>query len=125
MHTLKQKQLPLPLPDTTDPKELATTFNTFYDEIIKKIMEILCLAHPSDIDGKYTESHPITKHSLIHFNSLNLMELKDIIHSSGTKSCELDALPTSLVKSHLDTLLPVFHGNYKMYLSPQEPSQIV
>ena len=77
---------PLPLPDATDPKELATTFRTFFDEKIKKILEILHLAHPSDIDEKYIESHPITKYSLRHFNSLNLMEIKDIIHNSVTKS---------------------------------------
>ena len=75
---------------------------------IRKMMEIICLAQPLDIDEKYIESHPITTHSLTQFNSLNLMEVKDIIQNSVTKSCELDPLPTSLVKSHLDTLLPIF-----------------
>ena len=99
---------PLPLPDAADHKELATTFSSLFDEKIKKIMEILHLAYPSDIYEKYIESQPITTHSLTHFNSLNLMEVKDIIQNSVTKSCEQDPLPTSLVESHLDTLLPNF-----------------
>ena len=99
---------PLPLPDTTHPKELATTFSTFPDDKIKKIIEILCPACPSDIDENYIESHSITTHSLTYFTSLNQTEVNNIIQNSVTKSCELDPLQTSLVKSHLDNILPVF-----------------
>ena len=99
---------PISLPGATDPKELATTFSTFFDEKISKIMEILHLTHPSVIDEKYIESHPIATYSLKHFKSLKQAEVKDIIQNSVTKSCELDPLPTSLVKSHLDTFLTIF-----------------
>ena len=45
-------------------------------------------------------------HSLAEFRPFDKMEVKKIILSMKTKSCELDALPTKLLKDCLDDILP-------------------
>ena len=88
-----------PLPIHTNNKDLTEEFTDFFMDKIQKIR------------GNFTEN-PIYKptiksiSSLAEFRPFNQMEVKKIILSIKTKSCELDVLPTKLLKDCLDDILP-------------------
>ena len=46
---------------------------------------------------------------LLSFPPISLEELRTTILKAATKSCQLDALPTKLVKECIDHLLPALH----------------
>ena len=54
----------------------------------------------------YIEDGYETKHRFNTFQTLNDDGVLRIINKSATKSCELDALPTHLLKQHKDMVLP-------------------
>jgi len=91
-----------PLPSGSD-KDIATMFSDYFIEKIDKIRDSI----PSDnIDLNIPPPTAVTS-SLIEFQSVSEQEVTKIIMSSPSKSCDLDPLPTSLVKMALPQLIPV------------------
>ena len=90
---------PLP-PDRTD-KELSEDFADFFMSKIAKIRDALN-DHPCYIPSE-TEDIP----TLENFKELSEDEVRTIIASMATKSCELDPLPTNILKAGIDIILPV------------------
>ena len=88
------------LPDYTNKTDLANTFcKFFYDKIIK-IRSTLQSSIPSSV----TRPNP-TKNTLSSFTPVSEEELLKILKSSPSKSCDLDPIPTSLVKECADILI--------------------
>ena len=88
-----------PLPNHANNMDLAEEFAGFFMDKIQKIRDNLT----ENLIYKPTrKSIP----SLAEFRPFDQMEVKNIILSMKTKSCELDALPMKLLKDCLDTILP-------------------
>ena len=88
-----------PLPNDANNKDLAEEFADFFMDKIQKIIDNLT---ENPIYKPTRKSIP----SLAEFRPFNQMEVKKIILSMKTKSCELDALPMKLLKDYLDNILP-------------------
>ena len=60
-----------------------------------------------DLDNheKYTPYSQIALPPLREFEPLQEIEVTKIVKSMATKSCEMDALPTTLLKDNLDHLI--------------------
>ena len=101
--------MPLPLPDYTNPAKLAQSFNNFFTDKIDKIMAVIdnrnkntltVLAHLWELDEQSTST-------LTCFRDMTEDEIKKIIMHSPSKSCDLDLLPTILLKACIDDLAPI------------------
>ena len=93
----------MPLPHHTSLQHLAKDFGQFF---IKKIEDIRTeLNAPANLlipqSPSYTGSH------LTKFNQLTHADVKKLIMSSKTTSCDLDPIPTSLLKDHITILTPI------------------
>ena len=93
----------MPLPDHTSIQQLAGNFGQFF---IKKIEDI---RHELDI-GDCTHS-PVPSSSsgdyFTNFRHPTEEEVRKLIMSSKSTTCELDPIPTGLLKEHISILLPV------------------
>ena len=93
-------------PEANSDVELANGFNEFFKTKIDKIMDNL---HSTDdkiaCDRSLLESSPQTDCKFMEFRDIVEEELRTIIKSAPTKSCENDPLPMSLLKEHLDAIL--------------------
>ena len=98
VNTLMDTSSSNPLPNHTNDKDLAEEFADFFMDKIQKIR------------GNLTENpvYQPTKNisRLAEFRPFNQLEVKKIILSMKTKSCELDTLPTKLLKECIDSILP-------------------
>ena len=88
------------LPDYTNKTDLANTFCKFFYDKILKIRSTLQSSIPSSV----TRPNP-TKNTLSSFTPVSEEELLKILKSSPSKSCDLDPIPTSLVKECADILI--------------------
>ena len=88
-----------PLPNHTSEKDLAEEFADFFMDKIQKIRDNLT-ENPTYEPTKKSTSR------LAEFRPFNQTEVKKIILSMKTKSCELDALPTKLLKECIEDILP-------------------
>lgn len=87
------------LPDHENISALANSFGTFFKEKIEKIR----LLFPNTPEYK---PQPKNVHSTLNcFEPVSEKEIHNLITSSSTKTCDLDPIPTSLLKQHLDILL--------------------
>jgi hypothetical protein len=94
------------LPSNSSPQHLAQEFSDFFIEKIETIrnnirFQTQSMSDTVDIESEYTgvryaEFAPTTEH-----------EVKSLIKKSANKSCELDPIPTWLLKECLDELAPV------------------
>ena len=89
-----------PLPNITE-SENASNFSTFFKSKIDKIRESLDNAMPSAPLFSSFHGKPLTL-----FDLASQDEIEKIIIESSTKHCDLDPLPTSLLKNCLPDLLP-------------------
>ena len=98
------------LPSGKSSDELAQGFSDFFISKIETIRhDIAQQTTQSDIN---TETLPkindeLLNISLANFRPTTNAEVKKIIQTSASKSCELDPMPTSLLKSCLNELLPI------------------
>ena len=88
-----------PLPSHANNSNLAEDFADFFMGKIENIRENLAENQTYRPTGKMTPS-------LAEFRSFDQTEVKKIIIDMKTKTCELDALPTKLLKDCLDDILP-------------------
>ena len=92
-----------PLPASTSDETLANEFADFFMNKIQKIRDAL---------DKHPKYNPCSKEvvSLDSFKLLSEKQVTFIIASMSTKSCDLDVLPTQLLKDILDrSLTPITH----------------
>ena len=89
-----------PLPEGHTNKDLADSFADFFIGKIEKIRNEL---------AQYPKYVPIESDSdeFSDFVPLNEVDIRKIITKSKSTGCELDPLPTSLLKENIDILVPV------------------
>ena len=97
---VNQKQSPK-LPEYSSEQNLAEQFNDFFIGKIRNIRKDLdSIDSNKCFDEKASVSH------LDNFEPCTEDELRRIIMNSSNASCELDPIPTPLLKKCLETLLP-------------------
>ena len=115
------------LPTHHDEKDLANQFCEFFLNKIETIRRNLCASNNSsntmfDIlsaDKRFTGEH------LSSFTSTSISEVSKIIQSAPPKHCELDPIPTHLLKSCLNEFLPAMTNIVNRSLSESHvPSTI-
>ena len=95
-----------PLPEHDSKLDLANKFNNYFKDKIDTIMMNLTPGDGNPIDTKYIESHWTTDVKFEEFSLIEEDKVKTIVRSAPSKSCELDPLPISLLKEHLDVIAP-------------------
>ena len=93
------------LPDHTDPKDLANKFCNFFQDKVEKIRSKF--EDISEETYKFDSKSPCVFPPLSIFRSLSIDEVRRIIVKSASKSCELDPLPTSVLKQCIDEMCPI------------------
>lgn len=92
------------LPTSENPQELSEKFADFFTAKIAKIKETFDVEIPADSnDNANMDNSPPVLSMLAPTSEA---ELKRIITSGNSKSCSMDPLPTHLLKSNLEILLP-------------------
>ena len=97
---------PLPLPKCDDNKFLADNLNNFFDDKISKIMEKLTPTENNPVNNNYIEEIYHTSQRHHEFVILNTNEVRKLVLKSASKSCELDPVPTQLLKQNIEIVLP-------------------
>ena len=90
------------LPDHKSATDLAQTFNHYFIEKVKKIRENL---DSSELDSTFQETTCASRLDILELCTQN--ELEGVIKNSSNSSCELDPIPTPLVKKCLPVFLPI------------------
>ena len=106
VNKLLNKTSDSPLPTHNSPEELAETFVDFFSDKISKIRNDLSSKHsqntvPSD------NVNPFDVPILSEFKEVTEEEVKKIILASPSKQCDLDPIPTWLVKECISPLLSI------------------
>lgn len=89
-----------PLPEDKNDRDLAEEFADFFIGKIENIRS--SLAHHPNYKPTYRHCSQLTE-----FESYEEEEVKGLIEELNTKSCELDVLPTSVLKRFTSVLLPL------------------
>jgi hypothetical protein len=90
------------LPTSSSSKELAQTFSDFFIDKIDRIRDKISSDTETKIGAVTTEEID----TLVEFIPVSQDELEKVISKSQSKSCELDPIPTWLLKECLEELLP-------------------
>ena len=93
------------LPDIEDNQQLANSMADFFTGKVQKIREELEAAQQQTITSHVPDSRQEAMFSA--FPPISADDLKKIILDAPTKSCQLDPLPTFILKECIDTLLPI------------------
>ena len=96
-----------PLPDTTPLSALAEDFSEFFEGKIDRIMldlETKCRSIPIVLYQQFIEDKFKTTYRMSNFTPVSNDEINDIIRTAPSKHCELDPLPTTIMKEHKDIL---------------------
>ena len=88
------------MPQSAQPEELVEEFTEFF---INKIAQIRASLEEYDIE---LDENTFKGDEMASFREVTNDEIKSIIMSSNSKSCELDAMPTSLLKSTIEVTCP-------------------
>ena len=94
------KSLTIILPDHISPIDLANTFGHFFSDKIAKIRIALKSSLPVSLTRPNSNSTALSS-----FEPVSEGNILKIIKSSSTKSCDLDPIPTALVKECADILV--------------------
>ena len=90
-----------PLPEGLSDEDLAEHFANFFIGKIENIGDKL---------NSYTLYSPIENNTigkLSKFKSLSTDEIRKLIGKMQSKLCELDCLPTHILKDHIDSFIPI------------------
>ncbi len=100
-------------PPGVSDNELANEFLDFFDGKIERIR--------TELDGPNNETKPTEVHKyqyeLNDFRLLTEDEVRKLMVNSGNKYCELDPMPTSLLKDCIDDVLPLITQIINLSLS--------
>ena len=110
---------PLPLPPTDNTLKLVNDFNSFFIQKIDNIMSGLIPTESHPVDPKYIESTDKCSIKLHRFHEIDLDETKRLIRTSATKLCEIDSMPTSLLKGCIDIVAPTIMKIINLSLTTQ------
>ena len=101
---LQRKQEPR-FPTSTSSEQLVDEFSAFFHE---KISKMRCsLSHDSESIINPLPDLLCCQSELTDFCTVNTNNIRKYLVSSGVKTCDLDPLPSILLRECLDTLLPV------------------
>ena len=100
INDILQKNKPTKLPDHNTAKDLADQFATYFATNSQTIKDNL-----DSQDRESSTPSPIS-HSWDTFAIVNEDDLREIVSKAPSPSCILDPLPSWMVKSLLDSLLP-------------------
>ena len=101
--TLDSKDAVKILPQHNSEYELANSFNNFYIDKVNKIRDSL-----PKVDLVHTDFEDFEGNVLNQFQPITVDQLHDIIKESKTKTCPNEPLPSNLLNSVSDCLLPYF-----------------
>ncbi len=101
--SLMNSNMDNPLPDHVSLQDLANRFGGFFKDKIVKIRQEIDSMQCSPPDLSPTESPP----NMDSFTALSPEEVKKLIMESKSATCDLDPIPTWLVKDCVEILLPV------------------
>ena len=104
---------PLPDDDSNNDKDLANSFADFFQSKIENICEMFV-----GIEAYNPETNSIPK--LCQFTPMTESEVKTIIMSMKTKSCEIDPIPTHIFKQLLPSVIPIVTKIVNLSLSKGE-----
>ena len=90
-----------PLPESLDDRDLANSFAEFFHSKIVKIRDVLTQTAPQ------TFEHNPTIPTVNSFHKMSTDDVQQIITSMTSKSCELDVIPTTVLKKLLQKLTPI------------------
>ena len=90
------------LPAANSDKELADQFSEFFGTKIKTIRDEIV----PRFNSRNQPSLAVASSSLSKFELADEWEVTQVIKLMATKSCDLDPMPTWLLKNHLDILVP-------------------
>ena len=99
----------LSIPDCENHQTLANKFNDFFLDKIVKIREgIFSSLSRDSLQTLKEKLFPGTSmNKLQHITPASEEEIKKILKKSSSATCELDPMPTHLLKEHVDTLAPI------------------
>jgi hypothetical protein len=103
-NTLLHRTKTRKLPTFTEPETMAERFADYFNDKIQKIRDTFKL-DTKDASAAFANDTNAAA-TLCDFKPTDEKELKKIIMSSKSKSCVLDPIPTTLLKSCIDCLLP-------------------
>ena len=92
------------LPDSDSKKGLATRFSLFFEKRIEALRCILDDNHTSLTSNAAILTTTCSTH-LRNFKLFNLVDIREILKISKTKSCATDPLPACILKHCLDSLV--------------------
>ena len=93
-----------PFPKGKSDKVLAEDFSKYFAEKIEKIRADL---DENTNDMHYQEEHIFQGQSLSEFRPMSQEEVMKLIQESKSKSCELDPIPSDLLKYCINEVLPI------------------
>ena len=96
----------LPLPAYEDKRDLANDLSSFFINKIDKIMEKLKATSALTEKNSYTESEFLTENQMLTFQQLLVDEVHMLINSAEAKSCEVDPIPSKLLKTNSMEIAP-------------------
>jgi len=102
---LGQKQ-PSKLPDSESNEHLANNMSSFFVEKVNKINNELNTIKLHHKQHTHSEEKTVSDFNFSSLESTTELEVKEIVLSSASKSCELDPIPTHCLKDCIDELLP-------------------
>ena len=103
MNKLMNNRKSNPLPDYESPEELANEFSSFFKSKIDKIR----LDFSNEVDNAFRFDVSNVTCPLEAFKEVSLDDVRIMIDKSKDKFCDLDPLPTTLVKQCSDLLSPI------------------
>ena len=92
------------LPSYSVPKDLANKFSNFFNDKIMTIRKNLNLNNANE--SLSVKIHENCTSQLLSFQTVTQEEVSKLIGKAPSKSCQLDPIPTFLVKECLSSLLP-------------------
>ena len=91
-----------PLPEHSSPTALANQFGYYFTDKIDKIRsEFVSCDDPFEYD------RPFTGKPLSQFESISVLDTIKLVSNAAPKSCELDPIPSRLLKQCGDLLSPI------------------
>jgi hypothetical protein len=110
-----------PLPSDVPDQILANDFSEYFDCKITNIRnELDRTEQNNEMSNQVPLSHEASKYSSIlgEFRSLTEDEVKKLIKDSSNKQCDLDTLPTWLLKECIEDILPLITKITKIVITP-------
>ncbi len=103
LNTIMNRDKKNPLPEHHSSEELANQFNLFFKEKVDKIRADF----PQDCDNAHAFDKFYTDEPLTNFQPLTIEDILKILNSAKPKSCQMDPIPTSLLKQCAHELAPI------------------